>query len=101
VDIWGKWHSAMGTSMHKLQLAVAVQCARQLATGGRMVYSTCSLNPVEDEAVVAELLRRAEGKLELLDVSNELPSLKRTAGVTSWRLRDKVCGVCVYVRVAD
>lgn len=26
-----------------------------------MVYSTCSLNPIEDEAVVAELLRRFPG----------------------------------------
>ena len=62
------------------------------------MYSTCSLNPVEDEAVVAQLLRRAEGKLELLDVSHELPSLKRTKGVTSWRVRDKV-RVCMCVCV--
>lgn len=27
-----------------------------------MVYSTCSLNPVEDEAVVAALLNRGQGK---------------------------------------
>jgi hypothetical protein len=29
--------------------------------GGRMVYSTCTFNPVEDEAVVAELLVRWGG----------------------------------------
>jgi len=45
VDIWSKWHSAMGTSMHKLQLSVAVQCARQLATGGRMVTPTLYAHP--------------------------------------------------------
>ncbi len=32
-----------------------------------MVYSTCSLNPIEDEAVVAEVLRRCGGNLELED----------------------------------
>jgi len=27
-----------------------------LKVGGRMVYSTCSMNPIEDEAVVAEVI---------------------------------------------
>lgn len=26
-----------------------------------MVYSTCSLNPIEDEAVIAALLEKSEG----------------------------------------
>ena len=32
-----------------------------LAFGGIVVYSTCSMNPVEDEAVVSQLLLRAQG----------------------------------------
>lgn len=27
-----------------------------LKVGGKMIYSTCSMNPVEDEAVVAEVI---------------------------------------------
>ena len=51
-----------------------------------MVYSTCSLNPIEDEAVVAELLRCSKGAVELVDVSQQLPSLKRSPGVSSWKV---------------
>jgi 16S rRNA C967 or C1407 C5-methylase (RsmB/RsmF family) len=49
-----------------------------------MVYSTCSFNPIENEAVVCELLRRCEGALELVDVSHKLPGLKRSGGMTKW-----------------
>lgn len=60
-----------------------------LQVGGRMVYSTCTFNPIEDEAVVAELLVRCGGALELLDVSQQLPELKRLPGKRKWRVRDK------------
>jgi 16S rRNA C967 or C1407 C5-methylase (RsmB/RsmF family) len=39
-----------------------------LAVGGKVVYSTCSMNPVEDEAVVSQLLLRAQGN----HISSEL-----------------------------
>lgn len=32
-----------------------------LAIGGRLVYSTCSFNPIENEAVIHRLLSEAEG----------------------------------------
>jgi len=50
------------------------------------VYSTCSLNPIEDEAIVADLIRNGKGQLELVDVSDKLPGLKRRPGISTWKV---------------
>ena len=47
-----------GCSLHPLQFRIAERGLHLLAVGGLMVYSTCSFNPVENEAVVAQLLRQ-------------------------------------------
>ncbi|KAI1243167.1 tRNA (cytosine(34)-C(5))-methyltransferase, partial [Lamprotornis superbus] len=67
-------------------LRIATRGVEQLAEGGRMVYSTCSLNPIENEAVIASLLEKSQGALELADVSSELPGLKRMPGITKWKV---------------
>jgi len=54
-----------------------------------MVYSTCTFNPIEDEAVVAEILQRCGGAMELVDTTGMLPLLRRLPGKTTWRVRDK------------
>jgi 16S rRNA (cytosine967-C5)-methyltransferase len=43
--------------LHKLQKAMLTSAAGQLAPGGRLVYSTCSIEPEENEEVVAEVLK--------------------------------------------
>ncbi|KAL8476218.1 hypothetical protein ACS0TY_028761 [Phlomoides rotata] len=88
-DIWRKWNSGMGNGLHGLQIQIAMRGLALLKVGGRMVYSTCSMNPVENEAVVAEVLRRCGGTVELVDVSTELPQLARRPGLKTWKVRDK------------
>ena len=36
--------------------------------GGHVVYSTCSLNPVENETVVASALRKHGKSIEIIDL---------------------------------
>ncbi|KAK3042964.1 hypothetical protein RJ639_001040, partial [Escallonia herrerae] len=88
-DIWRKWAVGMGNGLHCLQVQIAMRGLSLLKVGGRMVYSTCSMNPVENEAVVAEILRRCGRSIELLDVSAELPQLVRRPGLKKWKVQDK------------
>ncbi|KAG7325814.1 hypothetical protein KOW79_010739 [Hemibagrus wyckioides] len=89
IDVWKKWTTSNSLHLHGLQLRIAVRGVEQLAVGGRMVYSTCSLNPIEDEAVIASLLEKSEGALELADASADLPGLKYMPGITSWKVMTK------------
>jgi 16S rRNA (cytosine967-C5)-methyltransferase len=50
---------------HALQLKILESACAKLASGGRLVYSTCSLEPEENEVVVDEIL-------------HSLPDVRRT-----------------------
>ncbi|KAI9056453.1 S-adenosyl-L-methionine-dependent methyltransferase [Trametes sanguinea] len=82
--IWKHWSPMDGNGLHSLQLRILQRAMRMLKKGGRIVYSTCSLNPVENEAVVAAALKSIPG-FELIDMSNHLPGLIHRPGMTSWK----------------
>ncbi|TMW56363.1 hypothetical protein Poli38472_006373 [Pythium oligandrum] len=86
--IWKQWDAKNGLSLHPLQVEIAKRGASLLKVGGYMCYSTCTFNPIENEAVVAEILRWSNGALELVDVTNTLPLLKRRPGKSSWKVLD-------------
>jgi 16S rRNA C967 or C1407 C5-methylase (RsmB/RsmF family) len=58
-----------------------------LKLGGRLVYSTCTFNPLENEAVVAAALARHIKQMKIVDVSKEIsPDLKYRPGLTAWKV---------------
>ncbi len=63
-------------------LRKAVQLCRP---GGRILYSTCTFAPEENELIVADVLDAFEGDLELLPV--QVPGLQSGSGITRWQGR--------------
>ena len=85
INLWKNWNLNHAYGLHKIQLSILERACELLKVGGRVVYSTCSLNPIENEAVVAEMIQKSNGSIRIVDVSKELPALKRRPGVTSWK----------------
>ncbi|HVN20473.1 MAG TPA: hypothetical protein VMU05_16935, partial [Dongiaceae bacterium] len=54
----------------------------RLAPGGRVIYSTCSLEKEENEDVLEQMLKE-DGRLNLIDCRTELDRL-RSSGVLIW-----------------
>ncbi|KAF9472978.1 S-adenosyl-L-methionine-dependent methyltransferase [Pholiota conissans] len=91
MGIWKTWAPMDGNGLHTLQLRILQRAMNMLKDNGRIVYSTCSLNPVENEAVVAAALI-ANKDFHLIPTAPLLPTLRRAPGLTTWRpTTDRTC----------
>jgi 16S rRNA (cytosine967-C5)-methyltransferase len=70
------------SDLHSRQVGILRAALRQLARGGRAVYSTCSLEREENEAVVEEVLQDQKD-WRLLDCRDEVERL-RSNGELVW-----------------
>ena len=72
---WETWDPNDGAALHPLQLKILLRSLMMLKTDGEafLTYSTCSLNPIENEAVVYAALKKLNedsghpGEFELVD----------------------------------
>ncbi|CAK9295082.1 unnamed protein product [Gordionus sp. m RMFG-2023] len=87
--IWSKWTSTQANSIHQLQLRILKRGLELLKIGGYLVYSTCSLNPVENEAVISSMLKEAQDAIEIIDASEKLSGLLYVPGLTDWKVMSK------------
>ena len=84
--IWRTWNCLGRLTLHPLQINIAMSGVRLSKVGGYMCYSTCSMNPIENEAVVAQILRLTNGALELVDKREEMKGFIGRRGWTSWKV---------------
>lgn len=90
INVWKDWNPGNALGLHQTQVRILVRALQMLKPGGRVVYSTCSMNPVENESVVeAAIDRCGRENIDILDCSNELPGLERKPGLTEWKVMDK------------
>jgi len=87
--IWLNWQRESSYALHPLQLKILERGLWLLKEGGILTYSTCSLNPIENEAVVSSTLRAFEGDIEVLDASDWLPGLKSIPGLIAWEVQER------------
>ena len=55
---WRQWDVGVALALHQKQLKILLHGLHVLREGGVLVYSTCSFNPIENEAVVLAALRK-------------------------------------------
>ena len=90
----GGQRSERMTARQRVLLRKAVQLCRP---GGRIVYSTCTFAPEENELIVSEALEAQQGRLDLLPV--QVQGLDTSPGITRWQDRrlDPSLARCVRV----
>ncbi|RNF03345.1 tRNA (cytosine34-C5)-methyltransferase [Trypanosoma rangeli] len=86
VDMWPRWNTLLGANLHSTQIRVLLRGMMLCKKGGIVVYSTCSLNPVEDEAVVSECLVQSKNTFRLIDPTPLAPGLVAAPGLKDWSL---------------
>jgi NOL1/NOP2/sun family putative RNA methylase len=88
-DVWNKWLPSGGRALHKLQLELLTRAITLTKPGGKIVYSTCSLDPIENEAVIAEILRNFDC-ISVIPTSKLIPKIPIKKGFVEWpNLNDK------------
>lgn len=82
------WSIDEAIENHNNQKKCLISALEKVKVGGICVYSTYSINPFENEAVVSSVLKmkQFEGKFEIVDCENDFKEIKRKKGLTIWDL---------------
>ena len=96
---WDTWDTNDGASLHPLQLKILLRSLTMLnpyTDDAYLTYSTCSLNPIENEAVVSAALQKLNSnpdigdEFELIDCREKLAPFKTRSGIVKWKVFDSL-----------
>lgn len=82
------WGINYSYDKHEVQKKILENCINICKVGGSIAYSTCAINPIENEAVIASVLEKYSGIVELVDVSSKMNALniKYRNGLIKWKV---------------
>lgn len=87
------WSPKFAMKLHNTQRQLLLKGLQLLKPQGILVYSTCSMNPIENEAVVTSILKDCDQHLELLDIDKIWPLEQKPIwrkGLTTWKIFTRI-----------
>jgi 5-methylcytosine rRNA methyltransferase NSUN4 len=66
------WSPARSKHLSVRQYALLASALAVVRKGGRILYSTCSISPAENDAVISRLLKKRAGEVRVLSFRSEL-----------------------------
>ncbi|SOV12792.1 tRNA m5C-methyltransferase, putative [Plasmodium sp. gorilla clade G2] len=88
-NVWINWNANNAYNLFQMQVNILKRSIELTKENGYIVYSTCSLNPIENEAVICEIFNSVENLdcLKLIDFHNELlTKLNYEKAISEWKV---------------
>lgn len=75
-----QWTENRSKKLAQRQYALLTAALEAVKPGGRIVYSTCSISPLENDGVVERVIDKKKGRLKLLEPTLEIKAEKTQCG---------------------
>ena len=83
-----KWKLEYGLESHFTQIKILDNAIRQCKNDGHIIYSTCAINPIENEAVVCHIMEKYKDEIEIINCGKKLREMgiKFREGLIKWKV---------------
>ena len=83
-----KWKIEFGLEDHAIQVKILDNAIRQCKNDGYIIYSTCAINPIENEAVVCHMMEKYQDEIEIINCGKKLREMgiKFKEGLVKWKV---------------